>query len=80
MFESRLPEINWDGPTRWEGKQFHFHSPSEHSIDGKLHDLEMHTVHLPAPGQASSDIKYAAFGIMFSVNEPDPINPGNPLV
>jgi len=25
--------------------QYHFHSPSEHSIDGKLLDLEMHVVH-----------------------------------
>ena len=29
-------------------KQFHFHSPSEHSIDGKLMDLEMHIVHFIA--------------------------------
>ena len=27
------------------GLQFHFHAPSEHSIDGKLLDLEMHIVH-----------------------------------
>jgi len=26
--------------------QFHFHAPSEHTIDGKHHDLEMHIVHL----------------------------------
>lgn len=25
--------------------QYHFHSPSEHSVDGKLLDLEMHIVH-----------------------------------
>ena len=27
------------------GMQYHFHSPSEHSIDGKLLDLELHIVH-----------------------------------
>jgi carbonic anhydrase len=27
-------------------QQFHFHSPSEHSLNGKLLDLEMHIVHL----------------------------------
>ena len=27
------------------GAQFHFHAPSEHSIDGQLLDLEMHIVH-----------------------------------
>ena len=25
--------------------QYHFHSPSEHSVDGELLDLEMHIVH-----------------------------------
>jgi carbonic anhydrase len=25
--------------------QFHFHAPSEHSVDGKLYDLELHIVH-----------------------------------
>ena len=27
-------------------QQFHFHSPAEHSIDGKIMDLEMHIVHM----------------------------------
>ncbi|MCA9032574.1 MAG: carbonic anhydrase family protein, partial [Planctomycetaceae bacterium] len=26
-------------------KQFHFHSPSEHTVDGKPYDMEMHLVH-----------------------------------
>merc|ERR1712023_263142 len=30
---------------RLHGLQFHFHAPSERSIDGKLLDLEMHIVH-----------------------------------
>lgn len=25
--------------------QFHFHSPSEHTVDGKFYDMEMHLVH-----------------------------------
>jgi len=25
--------------------QFHFHTGSEHTIDGKRHDFEMHIVH-----------------------------------
>ena len=25
--------------------QFHFHAPSEHTVDGKHHDLEVHFVH-----------------------------------
>lgn len=33
--------------------QFHFHAPSEHSVKGSLHDLELHIVHskLEDPGQ-----------------------------
>ena len=27
-------------------KQFHFHSPSEHTIDGQYYPLEMHMVHV----------------------------------
>lgn len=27
------------------GMQFHFHSPSEHTIDGQEFDLELHIVH-----------------------------------
>lgn len=30
--------------------QFHFHAPSEHAVDGKLMDLEMHIVHQDTDG------------------------------
>lgn len=29
----------------FELKQFHFHTPSEHTIDGEYFPLEMHLVH-----------------------------------
>ena len=32
-------------------KQFHFHSPSEHRINGARYDLEIHLVHKDAEGQ-----------------------------
>ena len=52
------------------GVQFHFHAGSEHTINGERHDLEMHTVHLIHPKQANeSEFKYAAVGIMFSVDD-----------
>jgi hypothetical protein len=39
LFDGHIPRANFFA------HQFHFHSPSEHSIDGKLMDLEMHIVH-----------------------------------
>ena len=36
----------WDGQTMKYGPmQMHFHMPSEHTIDGKRYDMEMHLVH-----------------------------------
>ena len=45
-------------------KQFHFHHPGEHRIDGKLYPLELHIVH-----QNYSNDSYVVLGIML---EPDP--------
>lgn len=53
---------------RFEGVQFHFHHKSEHTVDGKYMDLEMHTVHLPIDGPKNG-VKYAAVGIMFDVKD-----------
>ena len=36
--------LTMDG-TRYELAQFHFHSPSEHTVDGKHAAMEMHLVH-----------------------------------
>jgi carbonic anhydrase len=30
--------------------QFHMHAPSEHTIDGRSYDLEVHIVHTNADG------------------------------
>jgi len=60
-----------EGSERYTGVQFHFHAGSEHTVDGKRHDLEMHTVHVAddAKKAESSGHGYAAMGIMFSVND-----------
>jgi carbonic anhydrase len=34
-------------------KQFHFHSPSEHTVDGRLFEMEMHFVHEGAAGEVA---------------------------
>jgi carbonic anhydrase len=39
---------NWDyrkTAHEWEAAQFHWHGPSEHTIDGQRFDLELHVVH-----------------------------------
>ena len=66
-FHSNIARSRFRGNDRFTGVQFHFHHGSEHTIDGKRHDLEMHTVHLAK--EVINDVKYAAMGIMFSVND-----------
>lgn len=52
-------------------KQFHFHHPSEHTIDGKSFPLEVHFVHAAADGDL------AVIGVMV---EPGAVNPAlNPI-
>lgn len=48
---------------KFEAKQFHFHSPSEHRIDGKSFPLEVHVVHANPEGQL------AVLGVMFDEGE-----------
>lgn len=67
-------------PGEYQAQQFHFHSPSEHTVDGVLMDLEMHTVHYdtnelvdataddPFDG-SKNHANIAALGIMFSVDK-----------
>jgi carbonic anhydrase len=38
------------GTTRYELAQFHFHHPSEHLLDGKTFDMEVHFVHKSEAG------------------------------
>lgn len=33
------------GDQRWQMVQYHFHTPSEHAIDGRHADMEVHLVH-----------------------------------
>lgn len=46
----------------FEGAQFHFHSPSEHTIDGELMDLEVHVVNFFKSGEESVA---SVFGVFF---------------
>uniref|UniRef100_A0A2P2KGQ5 Carbonic anhydrase n=2 Tax=Rhizophora mucronata TaxID=61149 RepID=A0A2P2KGQ5_RHIMU len=78
--DATLRNRGHDMMLRWEGyagtlhlygtdyvlQQCHWHSPSEHTIDGQRFDLEAHMVH------QSLDGKVAVVGIMYKIGEPDP--------
>jgi len=64
--DKALPEYN--------PLQFHFHAPSEHSIDGELMDLEVHFVHTLAKKADS----YAVVGFFFDVEKGG--NKENPFI
>ncbi|KAF5178336.1 Alpha carbonic anhydrase [Thalictrum thalictroides] len=56
--------INING-TKYNLKQCHWHSPSEHTFNGSRHQLELHMVH------ESSDGKMAVVGITYKHGRPD---------
>jgi carbonic anhydrase len=55
-------QLVFDSGSRSDFKlaQFHVHAPSEHTIDGKLLDLELHFVHTYLDGSLG-----AVIGVMF---------------
>lgn len=59
----RVPERN----LVLELKQFHFHSPSEHTIDGQSFAMEIHFVH------ADKDGKLAVVGVLIEEGEEHPV-------
>ncbi len=52
---------------KFELKQFHFHSPSEHTINGKHYPFEVHLVH------ADEDGNLAVIGILFKEGKENPV-------
>lgn len=57
---------------KYDALQFHFHAPSEHTIDGEFRDLELHIVHYLQDGDL---LKLSVLGIFFDIekggNEPN---------
>jgi carbonic anhydrase len=52
---------------RYELKQVHFHSPSEHTVDGESFAMEIHLVH------SNEDGHLAVVGVMIEEGEEDPM-------
>lgn len=51
--------------TKYTLKQLHWHSPSEHSINGQRFAMEIHMVH------ESIDGRFAVVAIMYKIGRPD---------
>lgn len=66
-------QVNYDagssidvGGKTYQLKQFHFHTPSEHTMNGQATDLELHLVHQSADGQL------AVVGVMLKQGADNP--------
>ncbi|GJN03760.1 hypothetical protein PR202_ga21238 [Eleusine coracana subsp. coracana] len=51
--------------TTYNLHQIHWHSPSEHTVNGRRYDMELHMVHETVPN------KTAVIGILYKVGNPD---------
>ncbi|KAJ0783878.1 putative carbonic anhydrase [Helianthus annuus] len=51
--------------TEYQLNQLHWHTPTEHTVNGRRYNLELHLVH------QSTDGKIAVVGIMYKIGRPD---------
>jgi carbonic anhydrase len=51
----------WINGTAYHLTQLHWHSPSEHSVNGRRYNMELHMVHL------SADNKAAVIGLLYKI-------------
>ncbi|KAL8262997.1 hypothetical protein R6Q59_024346 [Mikania micrantha] len=51
--------------TEYQLNQLHWHTPAEHTVNGRRYNLELHLVHQSADG------KNAVVGIMYKIGRPD---------
>jgi len=58
-------KINING-SEYKLQQCHWHSPSEHTINGAKYDMEMHAVHTTSAGQI------AVISVLYKFGPPDP--------
>lgn len=65
--EYRLGNVSVFGGREFSLKSAHFHSPSEHLVDGKSFPAELHLVHADSQGNL------AVVGVLFALGEPSPV-------
>ncbi|KAK7267990.1 hypothetical protein RIF29_20672 [Crotalaria pallida] len=66
-FEGKVGDINIDGKI-YSLKQLHWHSPSEHRANGRIHDAELHLVHL-----TEDNNNIAVVAVLYKLGAPDPM-------
>ncbi|EYU41598.1 hypothetical protein ABFS82_10G043300 [Erythranthe guttata] len=70
-------QIQWSGDagsilingTEFSLRYAHWHSPSEHTINGRRYDMELHMVHLNTDSNVTT--KIAVVGILYKIGKPD---------
>jgi len=60
--------VTIDGET-FDFKQMHFHTPSEHLIDGVTYPMEMHMVHTLQGQKEGEETEYLVIGVLFKMGE-----------
>ncbi|NP_001242755.1 alpha carbonic anhydrase 1-like precursor [Glycine max] len=66
-FEGKVGDININGKN-YSLKQLHWHSPSEHMANGRIHDAELHLVHL-----TEDNYNIAVVAVLYKLGDPDPL-------
>ncbi|XP_073158281.1 carbonic anhydrase Nec1-like [Henckelia pumila] len=70
-------QIEWIGDGGWmsiDGNDYrlrytHWHSPSEHTVNGRRYDMELHLVHLSTNPNVEN--KIAVVGVFYKIGTPD---------
>jgi carbonic anhydrase len=65
------PTVTFDGRT-YNIKQVHFHTPSEHQIDGVTYPMELHVVSSFEPKTPDEPPCYLVFSFLYRMGEEDP--------
>ncbi len=67
-----ITDLNGKGPYIYKVDHLHMHGPSEHCLDAKQEDLEMHIVHVLVDGPEGwkdYNEKLAVVGVLFRVDK-----------